>query len=345
MTAAPANPVVRKLKSAVRRGRSFAARLAPWRGGATEKFRRETRALSAGIARYWADHSSATGAGATLRRNTHMLEKGIVMRPRRDVFALAYIEETVEAYAKRLAAQPEDGAAAADVLWAHDVLKIYFSITASDPVIDAQRARFGDLPAPRRQDPKNIAPYARDLGNGPPVAYDDLLALSILRRSVRWFLPRPVPRELVEKAMDVALQSPSACNRQPFVFRFFDEPEMVKKVADVPMGTAGYGHQIPTIAVVVGQQRNFFDERDRHLIYIDGALAAMAFCFAAETLGLATCLINWPDIEEREQRMAALLGLEADERPVMLIGIGYPDPEGMVPASAKKQGDSVFRFG
>ena len=111
---------------------------------------------------------------------------------------------------------------------------------------------------------------------------------------------------------------------------------MVKKVSEIPMGTKGYAHNIPVIAVIVGRQRAYFSERDRHLIYIDGSLAAMAFMFALETQGIASCPINWPDIEERERKMAKLLGLAPDERPIMLVAIGYPDPEGAVAYSQKK---------
>ena len=162
---------------------------------------------------------------------------------------------------------------------------------------------------------------------------------------MRWFRPEPVPRALFERALAVAAQSPSACNRQPFVFRVFDDAAMVRAVADTAMGTRGYAHNVPMIAVLVGQQRHFFDARDRHLVYIDGALAAMALVLALETLGLASCLVNWPDIEAREAALAALIGLEADERPVMLIAIGHPDPDGLVPFSAKKAPGDLLRYG
>jgi len=96
--------------------------------------------------------------------------------------------------------------------------------------------------------------------------------------------------------------------------------------------------------VVVGQLRNYFSERDRHLIYIDASLAAMAFAYALETQGLSTCMINWPDMEDREQRLAALLNLEPDERPVMCMALGYPDPEGLVAYSQKKPLGQLRRY-
>jgi nitroreductase len=299
---------------------------------------RELAAVSAGMRCYRLGLAGAQTLHVLLRRNTHRLEKGLIMRPRREIFALDYIEETVEAYEKAIAAA-DKGSAGLPLLqlqWAYDVLKQYFDITGSHPKIDALRERFARLPCPPKLCDEPLIPYCRDLSQPPPVSYEGLLALAQRRRSVRWFLPKPVPRELIDKAMEVAALSPSACNRQPFVFRIFDEPDLVRRVASIPYGVIGYEHQIPVIIVVVGQLRNFFDARDRHLIYIDGALAAMSFILALETLGLSSCCINWPDLPDREKEMAKLLNLEPDERPVMLIAVGWPDPEGLVPRSVKK---------
>ena len=60
-------------------------------------FRREQETLLAGFRAY--ERSLQTGdtdTTALLRRNTHRLEKGLTMIPRRDVFAVEYIEETVD---------------------------------------------------------------------------------------------------------------------------------------------------------------------------------------------------------------------------------------------------------
>jgi nitroreductase len=102
------------------------------------------------------------------------------------------------------------------------------------------------------------------------------------------------------------------------------------------MGTLGYAHNIPCIVVVIGTLRAFFSERDRHLIYTDASLATMSFVFAAETLGLSSCCINWPDIRTKEAEMAQLIGLAPDERVVLLIAVGYPDASALVPRSEKK---------
>lgn len=278
------------------------------------------------------DAAGAEAAEFTLRRNVHRLEKGLLMRPRRDVFAKAYVAETVDAYA--VARHSAD----ADLIrWATDVLDTYFEVVeAEGPIRPAadEYARLRSADVPVVEVGRRI-PYLRET-TPLPVSIDDLEALAHRRRSVRWFDSKAVPREAVDRALAVALQSPSACNRQPFTFRVFDDPDLAQRVAEVPMGTRGYVHNIPAIAVIVGRQRAYFSERDRHLIYVDGSLAAMSFMYALEVQGIGSCPINWPDIEEREREMSQLLGLAPDERPIMLVAFGYPDPDGAVAYSQKK---------
>jgi nitroreductase len=97
------------------------------------------------------------------------------------------------------------------------------------------------------------------------------------------------------------------------------------------------------LVVLLGDLGCYPEERDRHVPYIDASLAAMQFMLALETLGLASCPINWPDIEGRERVMDRELALPRHLRPVMLIALGYPDPAGGVPFSAKKSSELLLR--
>lgn len=149
---------------------------------------------------------------------------------------------------------------------------------------------------------------------------------------------------LLDKAVLAANQSPSACNRQPFEFRIIDDPVLLSEVANIPMGIRGYQKGIPVLVVVVGNLDAYFDERDRHVIYIDGSLANMTFMLALETLGLASCAINWPDIEKLEKRMERALKLPKHQRPIMCMAVGYPDPEGMVAFSEKQDIELIRKY-
>ena len=110
------------------------------------------------------------------------------------------------------------------------------------------------------------------------------------------------------------------------------------------MGIRGYEHNIPVLIVVIGNLAAYFDERDRHIIYIDASLANMSLMLAFETLGLSSCSINWPDIEQLEIKMEKMLHLKKYERPIMCLAVGYPDPDGKVAFSEKRSLDQLRSY-
>lgn len=309
-------------------------------GVVSDAFAREHRAVAAGRAAYRAAQRARRRSSYLLRRNTHRLEKGLIMTDRRKVFALDFIAETVAEF-KAVSQSFGPGDAPTDELrWARDVLREYFAVTDPDhPLLAALRAEFeaAAQTAPAENGPP-FAPFHRDL-SAQPVSIEALTALARRRRSVRHYERRPVARDVVDRALAVAAQSPSACNRQAFRFLIFDDPALAPTVAAVPAGTKTFFRGVPSVAVLVGRLRAYPRERDRHAIYVDASLAAMAFIYGLECQGVASCAINWADEEPAESRIASLLSLEPDERVVVMISFGWPDPQGRVPYSAKRPPD------
>ena len=307
----------------------------------SRQFRRAHRAVLAGRLAYYRNLAAPLGSSPLLRRNVHRLEKGLVMRPRNPVFAEDYIEETVDELVRlravgRLEQREEK--------WAMDVLADYFAAVTDTPAIARARESFtARAPAESGDGTIRSVPRPRSASAPAPVTIDAFMALCQQRRSVRWFEQRPVPREAVLQALDAAAQAPSACNRQPFLFRYFGDAGDAQRIAGLAMGTTGYAENIPALVVVLADLSCYPEERDRHVAYIDAALASMQFMLALETLGLSSCPINWPDIEVRERRMARELELPWHVRPAMLIALGYPDPAGGIPHSAKKPAGMMLR--
>ena len=307
----------------------------------SRQFRREHRAVLAGRLAYERGLSAPLRSSPLLRRNVHRLEKALVMQPRNPVFAEDYIEETVAEFVR---VAQSGGLDPGEQKWARDVLDEYFHAVTDTAAIARARAEFAAAGVAHRSPPEDASvPRARSKAATSGVTYDDFLALCRQRRSVRWFDARPVPRDLVIKALDAAAQAPSACNRQPFLFRYLDDPAAARRIAGIAMGTTGYAENVQALVVLLGDLGCYPEERDRHVPYIDASLAAMQFMLALETLGLASCPINWPDIEYRERQMDEALALPRHLRPVMLIALGFPDPQGGVPFSAKKPSQSLLR--
>ena len=312
------------------------------------RYSREMRTVAAGRIRYLtvqAEQVDGLRSDPILRRCIHRLEKGLTMRPRSSVFALDYIAETIDSLdaALQRANHSED-----ELQWAVDVLAVYFLAVDDVGAIRAARSRFNQLLRTEiasrgiRADPKGMSPKNHHETTRADVSFDQLLTLFRQRKSIRWFSQTPGPPEHHHKAISAARHAPSACNRQPFFFRVITGNTDTTRVAAIAMGTAGYSHQIPALIVVIGDFSAFETERDRHLPYIDGSLASMQLMLACETLGLGTCPINWPDIEARERKMSLELELPAHLRPIMLVAVGYPDPDGQVAFSAKKSADDLL---
>lgn len=311
----------------------------------SSKFRREQHAVLKGKVKHLKEKQTEGSNFYTLVRNVHRLEKGLLMRPRRPVFALDFIGVTVSAF---VSLDPSLILKDPQLVWTRDVLNEYFGLSGNHPTISRFFEIFdryirlnglGSEAACARS-----IPYHRNDKSKSAVSYDEFYKLVRYRRSVRWFLDRKVPHDLVDMAILAANQSPSACNRQPFQYRIIDDLGILKEVANLPMGIKGYADGIPMIVVVVGNLDAYFDERDRHVIYIDASLANMSFMLALETLGLSSCSINWPDIENLEKKMEKFLGLEKFQRPIMCMAVGYPDPEGMVAYSEKRDIDQIRRY-
>ncbi len=308
-------------------------------------FMREERAVLKGKKNYYINLKQANAKSRiALRRNIHRLEKALIMRPRWPTFGQEIILETVELYVVSVNQWQSDPKSydESELNWANNVLVQYFG-AVKKPTEKINKAR--ELFEEQKYLPvkTNIAPFKRSRPNNLPT-YEQMLSLSMYRRSARWFLKKKVARKDIDEALLVARQSPTACNRLPYEYRIFDDPKLAKIVTNTPFGTAGYADNVPVVAVLVGKLDSYFSTRDRHAIYVDSSLSAMSFAFALETKGISTCMINWPDFEPLEAKMQKLLGLRFDERPIMLIAIGYADPKAEVPYSQKKSLDVIRSY-
>lgn len=309
-------------------------------------FAREHQAVLAGRLKHFQGTKKERSNYYLLVRNTHRIEKGLLMRPRKAQFATAYLHETMNSFDTIWRNESPGVEGGGQRKWFKDVLSEYFSVVEDTPLIRRERNRFKALVngEENASAPDRSIPYIREQASFSGITYEEFYRLTRQRRSVRWFLQKAVPRDLIDKALLAANQSPSACNRQPFEFRVFDDPRQVAKLTSIPMGTKGYSHSLPVFVIVIGNLDAYALERDRHVIYIDAALACMSFMLALETLGLSSCPINWPDIEEKEKEMERALKLKPWQRPVLCLGLGYPDPSGKVAFSEKRSLEQIRTY-
>lgn len=311
----------------------------------SRKFGREHQSVLKGRLAYYQSLKESNATSAMLRRNVHRLEKGLIMRPRREVFGEEYVLETVEGYVRM---SMFDQASSREMKWAFDVIKEFFNCVSETEEIAKARRIFGSAGKPITPIDDNsgfhsesFRPYLYASIGRSEITYDQLKALFRQRRSVRWYQDKPVDLNLIHKAIDIATLAPSACNRQPYSFMLSSGKDQANAIAACAGGTAGFSDNLQSVAILVGDLGCYFHERDRHLIYIDSSLAAMQFMLALESLGLSSCPINWPDVERAERRIREVIDLPEHKKIVMLIAIGYADARGGIAYSQKKLSEDI----
>lgn len=157
----------------------------------------------------------------------------------------------------------------------------------------------------------------------------DFYQLVASRQSDRKFDPdRPVEREKIERILEAARLSPSACNSQPWHFIVVDEPELKNKVAQAAsaklLGMNHFTKQAPVHLVVVEEKVNLSSGiggwvKDKPFSQIDIGIATAHIVLAAQNEGLGTCILGWFE----EKKMRSLLNIPASRRVLLDIVIGY----------------------
>jgi len=274
-----------------------------------------------------------------LRRNIHRIEKGLLMKNRRSIFALDYILDTTILYKKIISLNSQND----QLNWAHDILEKYFSVTGSHPTIDKAKHIFTNIEN-RASRQVEFTPYSLSNENKDN-SFEEFKKLAHKRKSVRFFTNEQLPeRSLIDKAITVAGLAPSSCNRQPFMFRVIDDPQLAKKTSNLAGGTTGFADHIPAIIAVIGQMNVSPSIGDRHLMYIDASLASMNLMLALESMNIGSCPLNWPEDKTKDKQMAELLSLQKFERPIMLIAYGYPEKNSMLACSVRKPLEQLRQY-
>jgi len=180
------------------------------------------------------------------------------------------------------------------------------------------------------------------------------------RRSVRHFSPDAVPRELIELAIETASTAPSGAHRQPWRFVAVSDAAIKRRIREAaeaeeresyenrmsdewlaalaPLGTdwhKPYLETVPWIVVVFEETYGVgpVGERIKNFYVKESVgIACGLFIVALQRMGLAT-LTHTPS---PMGFLSQILGRPENERPYILLPIGYPAADARVPNLRRK---------
>jgi nitroreductase len=188
------------------------------------------------------------------------------------------------------------------------------------------------------------------------------------RRSLRMFSDKPVPKAVIEDLVMAASSAPSGANKQPWTFCAVGSPDLKAKIREAAekeeyenyhgrmpgewlqelqqFGTNWQKPFLETAPWLVVVFRRIYepdasDPRIKHNNYYvteSVGLAAGMFLNAVHQAGLVS-LTHTPS---PMNFLSALLGRPENERPFLLIPVGYPATDAVVPDIQRKAAGEVL---
>lgn len=172
---------------------------------------------------------------------------------------------------------------------------------------------------------------------------ENLTAFFESRRSVRAFDPTKfVNPSTVMKAVRLAGNSPSVCNRQAWKAHLFTGKEDVARIMRHQSGNRGFGPDAAGVIIVTANIELFSGSGERNQRWVDGGLFAMSLVYALHGLGVATCMLNWSKGNKPSDALRAEAGLKKSEDIVVLIAVGYPIEDHRVARSPRRSLAETF---
>lgn len=187
------------------------------------------------------------------------------------------------------------------------------------------------------------------------------------RRTTRHFSDRPVPRAIIEDCLRAAGAAPSGANRQPWQFVVIEDPALKSRIREEaeaaerefyatapaewlealrPLGTDAvkpYLENAPYLIAIFAERFGFDAEGERRSNYYVSesvGIAAGILIAALHNAGLVTLTHTPSPMGFLNQ----ILDRPENEKAMILLVTGYPDPAAEVPALRRKALEEIAIF-
>ena len=188
------------------------------------------------------------------------------------------------------------------------------------------------------------------------------------RRSIRDFSDRPVDRTVIEDCLRTASTAPSGANQQPWRFIVVSDPtvkrrireaaEQVEKEFYTRQATHKWVKALDSLGTVPTKP---FLETAPYLIAVLSQLYSHSpdgeknqHYYVWESVGIATGmlitalhhagLVSLTYTPSRMRFLNRILSRPANEKPFLILVVGYPSDDAVVPAIRKKQLEEIAQF-
>lgn len=163
------------------------------------------------------------------------------------------------------------------------------------------------------------------------------------RKSIRNFADRKLEAEDITKAVNTAIKSPSACNRQMCKVYYIDNVDNKKVVEKYAQGLGLFDLTNANYFVITFDVAANYFVGERNQGWFNAGLFSMNFVNALHSLGIGSCFIQFGNSFKEEEEFKKLLNIPSSERVAVIITAGYYDEVSRIPYSTRKDISEIYR--
>jgi len=174
------------------------------------------------------------------------------------------------------------------------------------------------------------------------------LDLANKRYSVRNYKNTPVPQEKINRCIEAARLSPSACNSQPWKFIVVDDIKLINELAKAAFeGILDFNHfafKAPVLVLIVSERQTASAKfgsivKRKNFTLMDIGIAAEHFCLQATEEGIGTCMLGWFN----EKKVKKIFSIPKFKRVELMISVGFSADDN-IPRKKRKSIDEILIY-
>ncbi|VXB50472.1 Nitroreductase [Flavobacterium sp. 9AF] len=170
----------------------------------------------------------------------------------------------------------------------------------------------------------------------------DFYTFAHSRKSVRNFTGAFVEKELIQKAVTLALTAPSVCNRQGVKVYYVEEKNKINQLLEIQAGFTGFSKNVNQLLFLTVDRNYFYTIGERNQMYIDGGIFLMNLLYALHYYKIGNCPANWGKMTFEDRKANQILRLPESEKIICFIPIGVAQEIFRVTLSKRRNLDEVF---
>ena len=149
----------------------------------------------------------------------------------------------------------------------------------------------------------------------------------------------------IREIIKIAINSPSACNRQAVRVHIVTDQNKIKKICNIQKGANGFGEHAGALLIITSDLR-FYTIAERRLPMYDCGLFAMSLVYAAYQKKLGCCILNGSFGKVQETKCSEIVDIKSYEMISSIILLNKIDDNDsfLIAKSERRKIEDIIRY-